>query len=121
MSIALLLRIVPKPTFTAEVNITVPGEEKPATIELVFKHQGRQALRAWVDAGRTPGPDGSPPSDAQWLGQVVAGWAGPVDAAGQPVPFTPAALASVLDAYPAAAREIYNAYLAALSESRAKN
>lgn len=117
----LLLRIVPNPTFWAPVRITVPGEAQPAQIELQFRHLGKQALRAWVESGRAPAPDGSLPTDAQWLGEVVAGWSGPVDEAGQPAPFTPAAFSAVLDAYATAGREIYDAYLAALSESRAKN
>jgi hypothetical protein len=118
---ALQLRIVPKPTFKATVHITVPGEAAPAAIELEFRHLGRQALRAWVERGRAPNPDGSLPTDVQWLGEVVAGWAGPVDEAGAPAPFTTDAFAALLDAYAAAAREIYDGYVQALSEGRAKN
>lgn len=117
----LLLRIVPNPTFWAPVRITVPGQDQPALIELQFRHLGKQALRSWVESGRVPNADGSVPTDAQWLGQVVVGWSGPVDEAGAPAAFTPTVFAAVLDAYATAGREIYDAYLAALSESRAKN
>lgn len=117
----LLLRIVPNPTFWAPVRITVPGQAQPAQIELQFRHLGKQALRGWVESGRTPNPDGSLPTDVQWLGQVVADWRGPVDEGGRAETFAPAAFAAVLDAYATAGPEIYSAYLAALSESRAKN
>lgn len=60
-------------------------------------------------------------ADAAWLGRVIQDWSGPVDAKAAPVAYSPDALAALLDAYPAAAGELLAAYLAAMTDSRAKN
>lgn len=114
-------RLNPAPLFAAVVQLTVPGSADTAALSLTFKHQGRKALDAWV---RRPGQiaEGAAAlNDAEYLAEVVAGWDGVQDAAGEPLPFTPAAFADLLDAYPAAGTEIFSAYVKALTESRAKN
>ncbi len=117
------MRIDPNPTFPAKVGLTVPGQAAPAELALVFRHKGKEALQAWMRGGQPgQGEAAAPPrSDADFLGEVVAGWSGVQDAAGADVPYTPEAFARLLEAYPAAAGEIYRAYLRELTESRLKN
>lgn len=120
------MRIDPKPTFPAKVGLTVPGQAAPAELDLVFRHKDKAALQAWMTgrpAGGEAGAAAAPlaRTDAEFLGEVVAGWSGVQDAAGADVPYTPEAFARLLQNYPAAAGEIYRAYLRELTESRLKN
>ena len=108
------LKINPAPTFEFDAQLTVPGAAQAATVRVTARHKGREALAAWMEsaAGST---------DPAFLGAVFSGWAGVLDADGAEVPFSPEALARLLDAYPAAGRELLEQYLAALTESRRKN
>lgn len=119
------MRIDPNPTFAAKVGLSVPGQAAPAELELVFRHRDKEALQAWMAGGSAgAGAPADPPparTDAEFLGEVVAGWSGVQDAAGADVPYTPEAFARLLKNYPAAAGEIYRAYLRELTESRLKN
>jgi hypothetical protein len=108
--------ITPDPTFSAEVRLTVPGREAKAAISVIFKHKGRRALKAWQAKA-----DESRDDDAAWLGEVIAGWDGPADKAGNPVPYSLHALADLLDEYPASGVEIYQAYLAQFTPARLGN
>ncbi len=126
-----MFKIIPNPTFEGMVSITVPGEDKPAALRVTWRHKGRKALAVWLRKG-APQPelqttaatkplDAKPLDDAAWLAEVLDGWHGPVDPQDEAVPFSTAALAELLDACPAAGAELLAAYLAAMTESRAKN
>lgn len=125
-----MFKIVPNPTFTSRVLLTVPGTDQLAELAVTWRHKGRAALAAWLGkpaaAAAAPAGVGSTlqagvPADAAWLGEVMCGWDGPLLADGQPAPFGDAALAALLDSYPAAGGELMAAYLRASTESRAKN
>jgi hypothetical protein len=107
-------KIEPNPQFAADIKITRLGETDPGVITFTFCHQGRVALKTWIDQVVEQG-------DAPLLAQVIAGWNGVVDGDGQAVAFSAEALAQLLDAFPAAGEEIFLGYLKALRESRAKN
>lgn len=102
-------------TFPATVMLTVPGVDQPQQVTIHFRHKGRKDLATWINSG-----NGRP--DAEFLGEVVAGWGEEfVDEHDQPAPFTPEAFAALLDSHHPAAHEIYQAYLRAIGESRVKN
>lgn len=103
-----MFKINPKPVFRATVPLSVPGSDKPAAISVDFKHLGKSALRDYF-----AGLEGK--SDAEALGEIVTGWEG-VDA-----PFSADALGQLLDNYPAAAGELFEAFRRELLEARAKN
>jgi hypothetical protein len=107
-----MFKIEPNPTFKADVAITTPAGEASLTLE--FKHQGKKALKAWIERA-------SAQTDLEGLATVIAGWEGVADSAGNPLLFDPAHFATLLDAYPTSATEIFNAYLKVLTESRVKN
>ena len=109
-----MFRINPAPTFDASVRLTVPGQDAPAVLQLTFAHMGRKAAADWIERAKGR-------SDADVIGEVVRDWKDVQDDAGAPVPYSREALAALLDAHPAAGMELFDAYLAALSESRAKN
>jgi len=110
-----MFKINPNPTFTLSVRLTVAGDPAGQLLELSCRHKSRPALKAWVEGASVE------QADAVFLGEVVEGWSGVVDADGQALPFTPENFAALLDNYPPAGIEIYTAYQKELSESRAKN
>lgn len=103
-----MFKIVPKATFSAEVALSVPGEANPATITVDFKHLSKGAIRDYF-----AGLEGK--TDAEALGAIVAGWQG-VD-----TPYDQEALAALLDNYPAAAGELFEAFRRELLEAKRKN
>lgn len=103
-----MFKLNPKPTFTARVPLSVPGEAKPAPVDIEFRHFSRKGIQAFFE-----GLQGK--SDAESLGEIIVGWKG-ID-----VPFTAEALEQLLDNYPSAARELFDAFRRELMESREKN
>ncbi|MBP6772717.1 MAG: hypothetical protein KA154_06920 [Gemmatimonadaceae bacterium] len=103
-----MFRIEPSPLFWTAVRLTVPGEPAPAQVELQFAHKSVSDLREWVDRVRES-------NDRSTVAEVVRDWRG-FDAE-----FSPDVLARMLQNYPAAGLEIFDQYVTALTESRAKN
>lgn len=108
-----MFRLTPNPTFTAKVFLSVPGAEKAQPVPFTFKHKGRTAMVEWL--ATSPGTP-----DADVLDKVITDW-GVVDGDGQPVKYSRDALAELLENYPAARFEIFNAYVDELSKAKAKN
>ncbi len=113
MSEAPTFKLVPAPTFEADVGLSLPGGGQ-ATVRLVFRHQGRAALKRWIDGAGDL-------TDAAFLSAVIAGWRGVHGPQDEAVPFTPEALEALLDAYPSAGSEVFEAYLNELTQGRRKN
>jgi hypothetical protein len=103
---------IPAPVFAGIVGLSVPGQAAAWDVEFQFRHKGKKALAAWVDSWVGRG-------DEDILADVIEGWA--VKRGGEHVPYTKTALAELLDAYPAAAKEIRDSYLRELTESKRKN
>jgi len=104
------LKLNPAPTFWHPVNITVPGQPKPAVVDFEFNHKTKEQLQVFVEAL----PDDQRPDDQQ-LAELIHDWKG-VDGE-----YTPSALRDLLSNYPASGLEILKGYLGALTESRKKN
>ena len=117
-----LFRITPAPTFQAEVALVVPGQAEPFKLTVTFRHHGKKAFDAMVEAAAAREKAGEPLEPAEWIAKLVVDW-GPevVDTRDEPVPFSVANLATLLDNYPAAFYEFNAAYGRALVEARAKN
>lgn len=103
-----MFKLQPKPTFKARVAITVPGETKPAEIEVEYKHMGVEQVRAFFE-----GLTGK--QDAEALGEIVVGWSG-VDAA-----YSTEALATLLNNFPSSAAAMFETFRRELFEARRKN
>ena len=103
-----MLKINPDPTFSADVKITVPGQEETAIIGLKFKYRSKKDAKEFFGAldGRT---------DAEIFLDMVVGWSG-IDAE-----FSPENAEKFLDNYPAAAMEVFAEYPKLLLSSRVKN
>jgi hypothetical protein len=114
-----MFQLNPNPTFPFVAQITVPGGEAQP-LALIGQHKGRAALQEWIELPKLRAETGAPVMDAEYLGQVLDGWQVSTSD-GVAVPYSVEALQVLLDGYPAAAGEIFAAYLRALTESRAKN
>lgn len=110
-----MFKLNPSPTFTADVRVTVPGAEAPALLTLTFRHKGRKEIKRWIESAKAAD------SDTALLAEVIESWRGVESDSGAPVPYGQEALAQLLDAYPAAGGEIFDAYMAALTRAREKN
>lgn len=103
-----------KPTFKADVFI--PSPDGGGTIKFEFVHKGRKALAEFIKTLTGEGvAEAAPRSDADALGEVIAGWSG-VDEK-----YSPAALETLLDEYPTAAKAIFDRYVPALMDGLEKN
>lgn len=103
-----MFKLNPDPTFRASVAISVPGSDKPQTIAVDFKHLPKSALRDYFS-----GIEGK--TDGEALGAIIAGWSG-VD-----TDYSPEALDLLLDNYPTAAAELFDAYRRELLDASRKN
>jgi len=110
-----MFKIDPEPTFTAEVELSVPGQPA-ALLSVRWKHLTRDKLREWID-----GLADLKLSDVDGLDFVIAGWDGVIDQQGQDVPYSKDRLRSLLGSYHAASAELVRAYVRALTESRLGN
>lgn len=110
-----MFRLAPDPVFMATVPLSVRGGE-PVPVVFNFRHMGRKALAAFIQRTKDEGM-----ADEAVLGAVIDTWRDVVDPSGAPVPYSPQALAQLLDDHPAASTEIWNGYLAALLDYRRGN
>ena len=115
-----MLKLNPKPTFDADVKITVPGQDEPGIIKLTFKYMPKAALFKFFDKHRAEYDDAGEvvkeaSADDVMIAEILAGWKG-MDAE-----YNPENLKIFLDNYPAAAGEIIVAYNKLVLESRVKN
>ena len=120
-----MFRIIPNPTFTVDVPLSVPGQDKPVSIKVTYRHKGRRDLvlyqaRAVELAISADAPDAAEQFTA-YVGEVVEGWSGVVGADDKPLSYTQDNLARLLEAYPSAGPEIVRRYSQQLSHARAGN
>lgn len=116
-----MFKLIPNPTFTVDVNLSVPDGASTGTVKMTFRHQRRKALDAWIRMPQEAAEKGAELLDVDYLGNQIVSWEGVQDEDGTPVEFTKQTFAGFLDSYPAAGREIFEVYVKSLTESRAKN
>lgn len=107
--------LIPSPTFPATVALSVPGQVKPLEVKVTFRHKNRTATDVWSARAHIHKPD------AALLDEVIVGWEGIQDAAGEPVPYSLTALSDLLENYGAAWAEFLAAYIGELRTAKAKN
>lgn len=114
-----MLKLNPNPTFSDEVEITVPGQKEPGTLNLTFKYRNRKeygeflaSLEEKKDEDGNVVVPGKTVSEA--LPEFVLGWDLPEE-------FNAENVAIFLNNYPAAYGEIFAAYSRLIFESRLKN
>lgn len=103
-----MFKLEPNPTFWAVVGITVPGDAVAGKLEVEFRHLGVSEWEAY--RAKTA----EQPLREVATGLIV-GWRN-VD-----VPYSAEALARLLDRWPRAAVDLFEAYGRELFEARQKN
>jgi hypothetical protein len=111
-----MFKIVPDPTFTADAQITVPGQAEPARLRIEWRHKSRKELQAWLDQLADRETD-----EAAGLDLVIVGWEGVEDQNGETVPYSKERLRHILENYPAAGADFVRSYVRSLTESRLGN
>ena len=103
-----MLKLQPNPTFKVKIAISVAGEQRLPVIEVEYRYLTREGVQEYFEnlRGKT---------DAESLAAIVVGWSG-VDAA-----YSPEALAALLNSYPAAAADLFEAFRKELLEAKRKN
>lgn len=105
-----LFSLTPAATFSAVVDIPVPGDGEPAKLPLIFRHKDETQLNDFLAAGAKA------KTDAEWLLEIVVGWTG------VEVEFSPENFALLARNYHGrAARAILDKYLYELTEFRRGN
>lgn len=103
-----MLKLQPNPTFKTKVAISVAGEAIGQMIDVEFKYLNKTKIKAYFEniAGK---------SDADALAEIIVGWSG-VEAA-----YSAEALAELVDSYPSASADLFEAFRRELLESKRKN
>lgn len=106
------LKLKLDPTFWWPIEITVPGQEKPARIEVEFVYKTRTEYEAFQKKIREAE---KPLTDEELCAEIMRNWRGVEE------DFSTANVSRLLDAYPAAGKEIAQQYFTAVLESRRGN
>lgn len=103
-----MFKLNPSPTFKSRVELTVPGQSAQAAIDIEWRHLSRTGIKRFFEGLADK-------SDAEALGQIIVGWSG-IDAE-----YCAENLALLLDNYPTAGVELFDAFRRELMEARRKN
>ena len=103
-----MLKLQPNPTFKTKVSISVAGEARNQDIEVEFKYLSKSKIKSCFEeiAGKT---------DSDALFDIVVGWSG------VEVAYSKDALAELIDNYPSAAADMFEAFRRELLEAKRKN
>ena len=108
-----MLKLNPDPTFTDDVEITVPGQKEPGTIPMTFKYRSRTEYKEFLD-GLEEKKKGKEKTFPAVFSEFVLGW-------GLEEEFNSKNIETFLDNYPVAYQEIFTFYSKMLLVSRVKN
>lgn len=100
----------PKPTFTAQVAIPVPGEGV-SKVGFTFKYRNREEMKVFL--ARVSDPELTM-SDPEFIEELCIGWE-------LSDPFNRASLEELVLNYVQAPQAIFDTYLDELTKARAKN
>jgi hypothetical protein len=109
-----MFKLAPNLSFLVLVSLTVLGSDAVGTVPMTFRILGNKEIDD-LEA------EAANITMTEFLGRVVMGWSDVVDDAGQPVPYSPEALAALINNHPSAPLEIWRQYKQARVESKVKN
>ena len=104
-----MLKLTPNPTFTAPVEIHVPGAGK-IKVPFVFAYKDKDEYKAFTDEAASGKKD-----DVSVCLEIVKGWEN------CDVPYSPEALGSLLKKYHNAGTAIFATYVSELTGARLGN
>ncbi|MDP2792557.1 MAG: phage tail assembly chaperone [Sulfurisoma sp.] len=103
-----MFKLQPAPTFKAKVGISIAGQARPNEIEVEYRYLTKEAIKTYFDNLQGK-------ADADALAEIVVGWSGVEEA------YSPEALSLLIDNYPAAASDLFDAFRRELLEAKRKN
>lgn len=109
-----MFKLNPAPEFAGDALLSVYGQTERAAVPVLWRHKSHSGLKTWLESSRSRPP-------AEFLAEVIADMPALSTADGTPQPYSPKALAELLDNFHAAGEELIEAYIKALQESRRKN
>jgi len=109
-----MFQLDPAPTFEVVVPISAPGKAAGLDLTVTFRHKRKTAIAEWISTARGR-------TDVEILGEVIHGCVRMHDGKGEDVPYSSDALGTLLENYPAAKDDLFNAYLRELTEAKRKN
>jgi hypothetical protein len=112
-----MFKLAPNPSFPVKVLVHVPGQGRTQPFEVEFRHMSQSSLQQFLEEVR--GKKDAEAIDA--LASIIVGWDGVAGADGAPVPFSRAALATMIDLFPSAAQALFTAYAEELAGARLGN
>ena len=102
-----MLKLQPNPVFEWPVAIVAPGGERHVFTG-VFRHKGRAEMQAFLGSAQTM-------PDIDSVMEILTGWR---DVDGE---FNRGNVATLIDAYPAAAASLFEAWIKGLTGAAEKN
>ena len=114
-----MLKLNPDPTFTDDVEITVPGQKEPGTIPMTFKYRSRKEYQEFLESLEEKKSDKGKVTRkektfVEAFPEFVLGW-------GLEEEFCQKNIEIFLNNYPVAYQEIFTFYSKMLLVSRVKN
>lgn len=109
-----MLKLNPNPTFSATVQLSVPGSDKTIPVKMVFRHRTMKQIIAWFKLQEKR-------ESAEALSELIESWSGITDDEGNDIEFSREALATLLENYQPATNEIIRGYMQELAQSKVKN
>ncbi|MFA6203787.1 MAG: phage tail assembly chaperone [Gallionella sp.] len=109
-----MLKLNPNPTFSATVQISVPGSEKTIAVKMVFRHRTMKQITAWFKLQEKR-------ESSEALAELIESWSGIFDDKSNEIEFSRESLTTLLENYQPATNEIIRAYMQELAQSKVKN
>ena len=103
-----MFKLIPDPTFTEDIELTVPGQIKTGTLKITFKYKTEDELEEFTNR-----VEGKPFNEV--LPEIMVGWSG------IPQEYNEENLTTLLKHYPMGGFEIYQAYFMLIKGTRVKN
>ena len=103
-----MFQIKHDPTFKTKVQISIAGSGESPEIEVEYRYLTRSESDEFHKNIKGK-------KDVDSLGEIIVNWSGP------DLPYSAEALGTLLDLFPAAAGDLYQAFRRELLESKTKN
>lgn len=114
------LKLVPNPTFIADVEIPIAGSE-PCVVKMTFKHRTRKEWNAWIAAAKQKAESTTPLTPEQEQAQEVAAFMDVVTAWDLEEEFNRDNVGTLIQNYFAAASAAIDTYAKELWKAKVKN
>lgn len=125
VALLVMFKIVPNPTFSCAVRLSIPGAEVPGELRITYRHKSKRELDAYqaraIALLARDDDDGAQDRYTDYIAEIIESWSGVVGPDGAPVPYSRDNLAALLQAFPSSGPEIVRRYSHELGHARQGN